>query len=256
MNIEISPKSVFARLLIIVAVLLSLNIIGIISSYGFNHNSVHGLVALFDFDTEANIPTFFSALVLLFASILLSMIALTHQKNGSAYLPWLILAFIFLFLSIDEITMMHERLVLPVRESLNTSGLLYSAWVIPYGIGLIIFVLAYLRFLIRLPRNISILFIVSGSLFALGALGFELLEGRLYELNESKTLMLSLLCMCEETLEMVGTVTFIYALQTYIVCQFKSPTIRISDTQGKKRWGERRDSNPRPPEPQSGALTN
>ena len=88
--------------------------------------------------------------------------------------------------------LIHERLRVPVRNSLGVSGLLYNAWVIPYGIALVVFVIAYLRFLMSLPKKIMILFIVSGATFVAGAIGFESLSGRQNELYGRNTFNYSL----------------------------------------------------------------
>ena len=229
MNFEIHPREVFVKLLCLIFALLFFNVMGIISKSYFDHDYIYRLIRLFDFDTEKSIPTLYSTLALLFASTLLSIIAITHKRNGSAYLSWLGLAFIFLFLSIDEIVRLHERLISPVRESLNTSGVLYYAWLIPYGVALIAFVIAYLKFLTELPRNIMILFVVSGATYVLGAVGFEMVGGRHAELYGIDNLLYSFFYTCEEFLEMLGIVIFIYALLTYILSQFKSLTITVNE---------------------------
>ena len=92
---------------------------------------------------EANVPTLYSSVALLSSSMLLAFIALAHKRNGSSSLPWVGLALVFLFLSVDEIASIHEKLGGPVRELLGTSGLLYFAWFIPYGIALLVFVAIY-----------------------------------------------------------------------------------------------------------------
>jgi len=229
MNFEIHPREVFVKLLCLIFALLFFNVMGIISKFYFDHSYIYGLIPLLDFDTEKNIPTLYSTLVLLFASTLLSIIAITHKRNGSAYLSWLGLAFIFLFLSIDEFLSLHERFNGVVRESLNTSGVLYYGWIIPYGVALIVFIIAYLKFLTELPRNIMILFVVSGATFVSGAVGFEMVGARQTELYGTENLLYSFFYTCEEFLEMLGIVIFIYALLTYILGQFKSLTITVNE---------------------------
>ena len=229
MNIEIPPRVVFTKFLCLIFVLLFFNIVGIISKFYLNNNA-YGLIPLFDFSAEKNIPTFFSSVILLFASSLLSIIAVTNKRNGAKYLAWLWLAIIFLYLSIDEIASIHEMLTDPVRKLFNTSGLLYYAWVIPYGIALIVFVVVYFKFLIRLPNYIKRLFVISGATFVSGAIGFELFGGRHFELHGRDNLIYSSLYTCEEFLEMLGIVIFIYALLLYIVIQFKSLTIIVNES--------------------------
>lgn len=229
MNIEIYPKKVFLILLCLIFALLFLNVIGIISALYFDHN-LSVLIPLFNFNNENNIPTIYSILLLLSASALLLIIAIAHKKNSSAYLSWLGLAFIFLFLSIDEGAMIHENFTKLVRELLNTSGVFYYAWIIPYGVALIVFVIVYLKFLINLPRNIMILFVASGATFVSGAIGFEMLAGWYVELYGKNDLLFSFFYTCEEFLEMLGIAIFIYTLLTYIISQFKSLTITVNES--------------------------
>ena len=144
------------------------------------------------------------------------------------------LAVIFLFLSIDEISSIHERLTKLVRALLDTSGLLFSAWVIPYGLAVIVFVAAYLRFLIRLPKKIMFLFVVSGMIFVLGAVGIELLEGHHYELHGSADVTFAVFYTIEEFMEMFGIALFIYTLLSYIESEFGLITITVNKSSLEK----------------------
>lgn len=230
MNIEIYPKTIFKYLLYIILFLLCANIVGLVFKFYFGHNYVYGLVPLFDFNHEKNIPTLYSSIALILVSVLLLLIAVKHKKNNTSYLPWAILSIIFLFLSIDETATIHDGLIyIAAKDSLNTSGLFFYAWVIPYGIALIVFVIAYLKFLTNLPRNIMVLFIISGSIFVTGAIGFELIEGKVDELYGVDNLLYSILYTVEELLEMFGIALFIYTLLIYIVSQFGRFTITITE---------------------------
>ena len=228
MNIELSPKIIFKRFIYFILFLLCADILGIIFKFYFGHDYVYGFVPLFNLDTEGNIPTLYSSFALLLSSALLSLIALTHKKNNNSYLSWAGLALIFLFLSIDEIASIHEKFGSATRDYLHTSGLLFFAWVIPYGVFLLVFLIGYLRFLSNLPRNIMILFVVSGVIFVSGAVGFELVGGQHFELYRKHTLLYCVYYTCEELLEMLGIVIFIYTLLTYIVSQFGVLRITIS----------------------------
>ncbi len=228
MNIELYPIMIFKRLMYIVLFLLLANVLVIISKYYLDFGYVYGLVPLFDFNTENNIPTLYSSITLIFVSLLLSIIALTHKNSNASYLPWAGLAVIFLFLGIDEISSIHERLDGPTRNLLKTSGFFYYAWVIPYGLLLLVFVVSYLKFLISLPKNIMHLFVLSGSIFVAGAIGFEVLGGRRAESFGNNNVLYAFYYTCEETLEMLGVAIFIYTLSTYIVGQFNSLTIVIT----------------------------
>ncbi len=227
MNIKLVKKDIFIKLVCFILFLLLAHIMGVVSRLYLGHGYAYGLVPLFDFGAEKNIPTLYSSFAIIIASMLLLVITLMHKKQGTSWLPWAGLAVIFLFLSIDEIASIHERLGGPVRETLDTSGLLYFAWVIPYGVALGIFVIAYLKFLIDLPRKTMVLFVASGSIFVLGAIGFELLGGRHFELYGRENIMYSVYYTCEEFLEMLGIAVFIYTLLSYITDQFTSLTLTI-----------------------------
>lgn len=222
---EIHAKNIFINLLYIIFILLFANVVGIVTKLYFGHGRIYGLFQLFDFNSEKNIPTLYSSFILITASILLSFIASTLKRLGSPYFSWLGLAIVFLFLSIDETVMIHEHLTVPVRQLLNTSGLFRYAWVIPYGIGLVMFVIIYLKFLISLPKTIMILFVVSGTTFVLGAMGFEMLGGWYHGLYGRENLAYSFIYTCEEFFEMLGVAMFIYTLLLYITSQFKFLTI-------------------------------
>ncbi len=117
MNIQIYPKSVFRKLLYVIIFLLNANIIGLAAMHHY-YNTLYykksPLFSLFNFDSEMNIPTFYSSLALLLASMLLVVIVLNHKKQGTPYFRWLGLAIIFLFLSIDETSCIHEGFSKPV----------------------------------------------------------------------------------------------------------------------------------------------
>lgn len=153
------------------------------------------------------------------------------------FVGWLGLSVIFLFLSIDEIGSVHELLVGPIRSHFDTSGLLFYAWVIPYGIGLLCLIAIYARFLLRLPRKTLSWFVSGGCIFVLGAIGLELFGGRIHDdigLDGSiahvvgeDALKFSILYTIEELLEMIGVVIFIYGLLTYIVDELGALKIKV-----------------------------
>lgn len=228
MNIEINPKIIFIRFLYIIFFLLFANLIGIISKFYFDHDHIYGLIPLFNFNLERNIPTLYSSFAIISCSILLGIIAYLHKRKKSSYAQWTGLSLIFLFLSIDEMASIHELLTAPVSNSLNTSGFLLYAWVIPYGIALVVFLITYFSFLMGLPKRTRNLFIVSGTIFVTGAIGFELLGGWQADSYGIENLTYAFTATCEEFLEMLGIIIFIYALLHYLATQFEPLTISLN----------------------------
>jgi len=234
MNIQVIPNKVFIRLFYIILFLLFANIIGIVTKLNFGQETLRMLVLLFDFDTEANIPTLYSSFALVITSFLLLIIALYNNRTDSNQLYWFGLAIIFMFLSIDEIASVHERFSEPMRELLDTSGLLYYAWVIPYSIALVGFIAIYAKFLFDLPRATMLRFVISGMIYVTGAIGFEVLGGKQAELYGEVNLSFCIYYTCEEFLEMLGIIIFIHALLSYIASELKLLTITINEEKNIK----------------------
>ena len=139
MEVMVSPR-VITRLFAVIIVGLALaHLTGQVFHLYFGHDYVLGFVPLFNLDGERNIPALFTALLLYLCSMLLGLIAYAQKKAGALYRYWLGLAFIFLFLALDEAAELHEMLIGPLRLMLDPSGFFYLAWVIPYGIGLLVF---------------------------------------------------------------------------------------------------------------------
>ncbi len=228
MLITLDPKGIFLKLLGIIFLLLLLNGMGIVTQhYGYH---IYGLVKLFNFDLETNIPTLYSVVALLFASLLLLMITREHKQAHQPYAAWLGLMLLFLFLAIDEFASIHEHFSYTLHDSLETSGLFFYVWVVPYGVAFILFSLLYLKFLMRLPSRSRLLFILSGGIFVAGAIGMEMVGGWYHELYGDQTLVYALLYSCEEFLEMFGIALFIYALLEYMLKQFG--VLRVEVTKG------------------------
>jgi hypothetical protein len=61
-----------------------------------------------------------------------------------------------------------------------------------------------------------ILFFVSGSLFVLGAIGFELIGGQHADMYGTNNITYEIITTCEELLEMLGIALFIYTLLSFM----------------------------------------
>ncbi len=216
MSFKLNPLALFKGLIGIALLLFFINIVFIIIKFRFGHEYVHGLSPMFGFDDEQNIPTYYSSLLLLGSGGLLAIITLNHKQTEVPFLEWGMLSLIFLMLGIDEITCIHEMCTTPTKSLIPTSGFLHFAWVIPYGLFLIVFCVCYLRFLLRLPKHIMVLFITSGLLFVMGAMGFEMLGSRQAYLHGGDTIGYAMLYSFEELFEMIGTSLFACTLLRYI----------------------------------------
>ncbi|MHA6606889.1 hypothetical protein [Photobacterium damselae] len=225
-KLNLSPKSIVKFFFGIIFILFLLNDVAIYIQYFTEWKYVNTFIRLVNVDREMNIPTLYSSCAMIFASILLAMTAILEKKQGSAYLAWYGLSFIFLFLALDEATELHEMLVTPIRSTLNTSGAFYFAWVIPYAILAVLFLLCYIKFLIRIPNRFTALFIISGSVYVAGALVFELIGGEIASIYGVDALIYAVSYTIEEFLEMIGIVLLIYTVLSYI--EFKNKSIILN----------------------------
>jgi hypothetical protein len=231
MPITFTPKRVLFCLGLITVGLILANLAAIVAWHGFHHKHVFGLVPFFYLGREHNLPTFFSALLLVLCAGLLGIIAHVKKKQGKRdALYWLGLAALFLFLSLDEALVLHERLIGHVRSAVHASGFFYYAWVIPYGIGVGVLALVYLRFLFRLPARVRRLTVGAGVTYVTGALGVELLEGYYDEVHGADNLITASLVTCQESMEMGGALLFLYTLMTYIDVEFGQLYFRVASS--------------------------
>jgi hypothetical protein len=202
------------------------------------------ILELLNLATDSTIPTWYASLALLLCSILLAAIAATKKRLGDRYaLRWGVLSGIFLILSIDEVAAIHERVgivsaFLASSLGFTPSGFIYYFWVVPGAVFVLVVLLAYVRFLLHLPKNTLLLFIVAGGLFVAGSIGVEMLGSRLeFDVIQSgekfknasvnTRVMYGVGVAIEELLEMLGIVIFVYALLSYIGSYAKEVSLQI-----------------------------
>ncbi len=188
---------------------------------GSANQTLHKINRIISIDGENTIPAYFSTCLLLAAAALLGLIFLAKRKLSLPYQRyWLGLAIIFLYLSLDECIGLHEIFIGIIQRLFNrNTGVFVLAWVIPFGIFVLLFAMVYLRFLWHLPVKSRYLFVISGIIYISGTLGMEIIGGY-YMQNNGWNLTLHFLLTVEETLEMIGAITFIATLLDYIHHEF------------------------------------
>lgn len=179
---------------------------------------------MFNLDVEKNIPSVYSALLLVLSGFLLILITIKTRKLKKKFAAhWFFLGIVFIFLAADEFFVIHEEWMNPIRENLNTSGLLYFAWIIPYTIFIAVLFLVYLKFLKNLPKDICVRFIISGALYIFGGIIVESFGGRYIEsCSWQKDDIYFAIITLEEMFEIIGVSLFLYTLLIYIQKYLKS----------------------------------
>lgn len=229
MKIFILPDKI-TRIAILCTLLITIiNAIVQVIKYGLSYKRGASLQAIFDVGHDGNLPTWYASITLLFCAILLAVIAKVKAEKRDKYSRhWQGLAIVFVFLSIDEVAMLHEKAGdLLEKLPFEYTGLFNYQWVI-LGIPLtLIFVLSYLRFLFALPNKISFLLALAGAIFVSGSLGVEMLAANYESLYGYDNLIYNMLTAVEEFLEMLGIVVFIHTLLLYIETYVKGLEISI-----------------------------
>jgi hypothetical protein len=233
------------RLLVALTALIALGHVAVlILGFGFGFHELWGLRRLLNLNEESNIPTFYSSLLLVAATLMLTVLAATAWRPGGASRQdaryWAGLALLFAYMSIDEAAAIHELLNYPIGQALNASGVLYFAWVVPYALLALVVAALYTRFLWRLPRPISTRIALAGVIFVSGAIGVELFQGANADMIRTSTtssLDVELSFLVEETMEMLGVSYLITTLLRYVEMS-GGPlyvTVRIPDTTETQR---------------------
>lgn len=217
MVISLNSKRIIPVLLGTALLLTLINIVVLYFGFHSERRMVEMLANIYDFDYEGTVPAFFSAVVLLFNAIVL---AINYRKSrfnsdGNSFY-WGSLSLIFGFLAIDEASRIHENFSDVFELFMDSGGLLYFLWVIPYGIATFLLGLFYLRFLWRLPSATRRRFIVAGIIFLTGAIAFDMLGGLEAETYGFNNVIYCALYTIEEFLEMLGSILFLSALLRHL----------------------------------------
>ena len=193
--------------------------------------SLYGLVDQFDMGMEANLPTYFSSMQLLFVAFLLLVIGLLRRQADDRYARhWLWLALIFLLLSVDEMSEIHEMTIRPIRELAPglVTGLLYWAWVIPAMALVVVVAACYARFVFGyLPPYLRNATLLGAAVFVGGAVGVEMPEAAFVEVHGMDNFTYALFVVVEEVMEMVGIFIFLSGLLRYMGSELGAFSLRV-----------------------------
>lgn len=216
MNLVISPKRVALTLALFVSSLSLAHVFSQCLKYLLDHDFQLGFERLLNLNNEANVPSWYSSVTLALCAGLLAAIGLDKRQRHSRYAAhWLVLAAIFIYLSLDEAAEIHEMGIAPLAPFHFTGYLRYS-WVILGGLFVVVVGLSYLRFLAQLPAVTRRQFLVAGSLYVGGVLGVEMMGAHWHSLYGQANLGYAMIVAVEETFEMAGIGLFLYALCSYI----------------------------------------
>lgn len=194
---------------------------------------------LFDFDREGNFPSWFNSVLFVLAaaaSFINGRFAHRHDPRQAA--RWLALAAVMMFLSVDELVAFHELL----GQFKALRGTFYFSWMMVFGPLAAALGLWFIPFLLRLPRTIALPLAFSGVVFLTGAIGFEILGGKIVESIThvpssevtpeqwaivARTPLYLLEVALEESFEQCGLIIYIYAALRYLSVANATMSVRL-----------------------------
>jgi hypothetical protein len=183
----------------------------------------YGLLHLVDLSYEANVPTWYSSLLLLACAVVLGVITRVEaERPGTPVRHWGALALVFAYLSLDEAVSIHEFL----NHLFDFGGVLYFGWVIPVGALVVLVGIVYLPFLARLPGPTRRGVVRAGAVYVTGALGVELALGYWTDLHGEDNLVYGLIDAVEESLEILGASLFLSTLLAHLAA--RAAEVRVS----------------------------
>jgi hypothetical protein len=233
-RVHLTPRSAFFWLSAIAVFLLAAHFITITLPYifdGFEHVLVRVFFSLFFIDGEGNLPAVFSTLLFLINAALFVMVWKSAGLAGDSRKIWLVLSIVFVFLAFDESISIHERLIDPLREALDTGGIFYYAWIIPYGIGVVLLSVFAIPVFWRMQKRIRFWFGLSAAVYLFAALGLEMISGKyLVMQNENKDIVWVLMVTLEESLELMGLILLVYALLLLLQIKYNGFSIVMPGT--------------------------
>ncbi len=149
-------------MLAVSAALLVLTLIGQL----FN---VVSLTYRFSVDSEFTISAVWSAGLLVAAGGLMVLEGLVQRRAGSRdWRSWAALGAVLVLLGVDDLFVLHELFILPLRAALDLGGIVHYAWVLPGLVFVAVLAVVFRGFVRSLPRSIRRLLLLAVGLFLTG----------------------------------------------------------------------------------------
>ncbi len=173
-------------------------------------------------DSERALPTFYAVAVIFACAGLAFLVSRFERDVAVRRRGWTLVALATAWVGTDELLIIHERAVEPVRQLLGiTGGALYYAWVVPAFLLMCLLGVALLGFMRDLPRATRTGVLVAGGTFVLGAAGMEMVGAMLVtasqaDLYSNESLALLPLVSVEEGLELLGMALFLTTLVRHV----------------------------------------
>lgn len=236
-DLYVTPRGVLRVLLGITSILLLLHLGGVFLEHVMGHNYALGFVPMFDVNSEQNVPTLFSSILLISCGALCALAGVIESRWRAR---WWFLALVFLLLGIDETFGFHEPLFFVLRgnRSDGTAGLAdllggirwrhLLPWLALFGCGMLAWYWSLAR---HVGNRVLIMALSSAVVYSFGVIGIDSMLVAESEHNFSLPVSLTLSAI-EELCEFVGASLFIYAVLLHF-SEHHQIAIRITSAKGR-----------------------
>lgn len=225
-TIKIKPTRIALSLLSVSFVIMLLSLLGQRFRF-FGGYSISGPVQEYFLDTfifeffinnEGNIATFWNTFLLIITSALAFIVASAKLSQKDKYrFEWLLLGLVFLYLSMDESAIIHEKFSILLKNMPDVNGWAHYKWIYAGAAAVLLLMVMFIRFYLHLDLRNKILFPVAMGLYLGGAFGGELFSGHYAQANGTKNIVYMLMTHGEELGEHIGIILMIFTLLTYLV---------------------------------------
>lgn len=224
-------RRVLQVLIVIAIALFALHYVVMFFRFVLERPSLYGFSVFLNVDEEESLATFLQMINLLGAAVLLYVVGHRVRRLGQPHaFAWSALAAIFLYLAIDESTLLHEHLILPLQRAFDAGGIFYFTWVIVAIPLLVVFLVLYIPFLRDLEPRTRNRFILAGTVYVAGALGVEMASGVWAEERSFiDPVYLMVFVPIEEGLETAGQLLFLSALMAYVARHQPTMLLQVDD---------------------------
>jgi hypothetical protein len=205
--------------LILCAVVLALTLLSLFTAFVKQTSGSTLGFRLFNLNEEANLPTWFSSITLLFSSILAWLIARSIKQAQRPYSKsWYLLGCGLFLMSIDEFAQIHEGYgrFLKRIDLFRDFGFGDSLWLI-MGLSFVaVIALILVKMWWHLPYYFKLVFLYSGIVYFGGSAMMETVGNEYAKQMGWESLGFLIFMHIEEVLEMTGVVILIFGLLKYL----------------------------------------
>lgn len=182
---------------------------------------------VFNIDQEANIPTWFTGGIALYLAMTTSMIASVVKSQGKNHSwGWRGISLMGIYISLDELSGIHELAINPIRENWDVGPWLYQSWIIPAMALVVLISIIYSRFVWKLPMYSKFYLLLGGLIYLTGAIGVESIGGFVLNTQGLNDWYVQL-AHIEEFMEMMGLIIILYSVVEYARRELKSMTVLL-----------------------------